>query len=195
MLGVVSSLVPLALLGGVVAAIVIAVRRRSSTDGHDPQAPEGGGQSVRRFFQYLLLAGLLFAAAAGVTGLLSRLLDTDDVLVPDDSQLALELAFTLIALPLWALLTWWTVRRTAADRRELRALGWAAYLTLVGLVSLVVAMVGWHQTLTMLLGTHPYRGGSPALALVWTLVWAGHHWWGRRGTPCSHLHPLALLGA
>ncbi|MFB9732728.1 DUF5671 domain-containing protein [Ornithinimicrobium kibberense] len=195
MLGVVSSLVPLALLGGVVAAIVIAVRRRSGTDGHDPQAPEGGGQSVRRFFQYLLLAGLLFAAAAGVTGLLSRLLATDDVLVPDDSQLALELAFTLIALPLWALLTWWTVRRTAADRRELRALGWAAYLTLVGLVSLVVAMVGWHQTLSMLLGTQPYRGGSPALAVVWTLVWAGHHWWGRRGTPRSHLHPLALLGA
>ena len=92
MLGVVSSLVPLALLGGVVAAIVVAVRRRSGTDGHDSQAPEGGGQSVRRFFQYLLLAGLLFAAAAGVTGLLSRLLDTDDVLVPDDSQLALELA-------------------------------------------------------------------------------------------------------
>ncbi|MGC5584985.1 DUF5671 domain-containing protein [Ornithinimicrobium sp. W1665] len=192
-LGILGSFLPLAVLAGIVVAVVMAVRRRSGQP--DPQAPEGGGQSVRRFFQFLLLAGLLFAAAAGVAGLLGRLFDPDPVLVGDDTGLALQLAFTLIALPLWALLAWWTVRRAGADPRELRSLGWAAYLTLVGLVSLVVAMVGWHQTLTMLLGVDAYRSGSLATAVVWTLVWAGHHWWGRRGTPRSHLHPLALLGS
>jgi hypothetical protein len=123
-LGIIGSIVPLVLLAGIVAVVVLA--RRRATGAPDPQAPEGGGQAVRRFFQYLLLAGLLFAAAAGVTGLLGRLLDPDPVLVGDDTNLALQLSFTLIALPLWALLAWWTVRRAAADRRELRSLGWAA---------------------------------------------------------------------
>lgn len=195
---VLGGLVPLAVLAALVVVVVTQVRRRGAGHGGPagpPGAPVGGGQSVRRFFQYLLLLGLLVAAASGVTGLLGRLLDADRTLVDDDATLALQLTFTGVALPLWGLLAWWTHRRAAADPRELRSLGWAAYLTLVGLVSLITAMVGWYQSLTMLVGAQPYRGGGFALAAVWTLVWAAHRRWGRTGTPRAHLRPLVLLGA
>ncbi|WP_161964949.1 DUF5671 domain-containing protein [Ornithinimicrobium cerasi] len=189
-----SSLLTLAVIVGLVVLVVVAVRRRGSGAG-PTSAPVGGGQSVRRFFQYLLLVGLLLAAASGVTGLLARLLDTGRTLVSDDATLALQLALALVALPLWGLLAWWTARRAAADPRELRSGGWTAYLTIVGLVSLLTAMVGWYQTLTMLVGARTFRSSGVALAVVWTLVWAGQRWWAGRGTPAEQLRPLVLLGA
>lgn len=193
--GILGSLVPLALLAGVVAVVVTVVRRQRA-GGH----PEGedavvSGHAVRRFFQYLLLAGLLFSAASGVAGLLGRLLDPDPVLVRDDAGLALQLTFTLIALPIWAALGWWTLRRLRQDPHESRSLGWAAYLTLVGVVALVVSMVAWHGTLVGLLTDAPYRGTELATAVVWTAIWAAHHWWGRSVTPAGHLRPLLLVGS
>ncbi len=159
--------------------------------------PGGAGQEVRRFFQYLLLLGLLVAAASGVAGLLGRLLgpllDPDPVLVADDADLALQLTFTLIALPLWGLLAWWTSRRLRTDPQEPRSLGWAAYLTLAGLVSLLVAAVAWQVTLRALVDDG--RDGQLATALVWTAVWAAHLRWGRAVTPAGQLRTELLLGS
>jgi hypothetical protein len=154
------------------------------------------GSGIRRFFQYLLLAGLLFASATGVTGLLGRLLDRGDVLVEDEAALALQLTLTLIALPLWVLLGRWSWRRLHSAPAEARSAGWAAYLTVVGLVSLVVAMTAWHEALSALVGSSRGDGGSAlARALVWSLVWGMHHWWGPRITPHQHLRPLHLVGS
>ena len=180
-------LVPVAVVAGIVL-LVAQLRRRD-----DDAAVRGAGHAVRRFFQYLLLLGLLVAAASGVSGLLARVLDPGTTLLRDDGALALQLTFTLIALPLWGALAWWTGRRTRQDPDETRSVGWAAYLTLAGLVSLVVAMVGWRATLAALVGTEDYRAGQLSMALVWTLVWAGHRWWGRR-TPEGHLRTERLLG-
>lgn len=192
---IVGLLLPLVLVAAVVGVVVL-VRRRHEADPH--AAPGSSGQSVRRFFQYLLLLGLLVAAASGVTGLLGRGLDRlvgGDVMARDESTLALQLTFTLIALPLWLGLAWWTWRRAAADRRELASLGWAAYLTLAGLVALVTAVVGWTQTLWALTGVRELTGSPVALAVVWTVVWGGHLWWGRQGTPREHLRLRDLLSA
>jgi hypothetical protein len=197
-LPLVSSVLTLGLVVAVVLVVVAAVRRRGAGSGAGADhaaGPGPGGQGVRRFFQYLLLIGLLLAAASGVTGLLGRLLDGGRTLVTDDATLALQLALTLVGLPLWALLAWWTARQAATDPRELRSAGWSTYLIIVGLVSLLAAMVGWYQTLVMLVGVEPFRGGGVALAVVWSLVWAGHRWWAGRGTPGEQLHPLVLLGA
>ncbi|SOC51426.1 DUF5671 domain-containing protein [Ornithinimicrobium cerasi] len=193
-LSLISSLLTLGVVVGAVVLVVVLVRRRGSGPGQAPVQAPGSGAGVRRFFQYLLLVGLLLAAASGVTGLLGRLLDTGRTLATDDATLALQLALALVALPLWGLLAWWTARRAAADPSELRSAGWTAYLTIVGLVSLVTAMVGWYQTLTIAVGAQPFRSGAVALAVVWTLVWAGHRWWGRP-TPQEQLRPLVLLGA
>ena len=189
-------LVVLALLVGGVVLVVRLVRRRG--DDHGPAgdgASTSAGHAVRRFFQYLLLLGLLVAAASGVSGLLGRLLEPGAELVRDDAGLALQLTFTLIALPLWGALAVWTDRRLGRDPGEARSPGWAVYLTLAGLISLVVAMVAWHGTLLAAVGAQDYRGGQLATALVWTLVWAGHRWWRRGATPTAHLAAERLLGS
>ncbi|WP_162802776.1 DUF5671 domain-containing protein [Ornithinimicrobium avium] len=190
-------LVVLALMVGGILLLVRLVRRGGGAGGTSAGRPAGAstaGHAVRRFFQYLLLLGLLVAAAAGVSGLVGRLLEPGSTMVRDDAQLALQLTFTLIALPLWGALALWTDRRLRRDPGEAGSPGWAVYLTLVGLVSLVVAMVAWRGTLGAAAGTQDYRGGQLATALVWTLVWAGHRWWRHDLTPAGHLRPERLLG-
>ena len=189
----------LVVLGGLATTLA---RRRSA--GGPPGAPPSGS-SVRRFFQYLLLLGLLMGAASGVTGLLGRALDDvlpsgGDTLIRDDTTLALQLTLTLIALPLWLLLAWWTRERLRQDPAERSSVGWSAYLLIVGLVSLVTAMGGWQGTLTGLLGVQTYGdldGQEIALALVWTSVWLTHRLVALRqaGGPSLAVRPLDLLGS
>ncbi|HLS44006.1 MAG TPA: hypothetical protein VK045_01095, partial [Ornithinicoccus sp.] len=59
-MAVVSILVTLAVPALVVLAIVLAVRRHR---GDETGTPEPRGASVRRFFQYVVLLGLLIVAA------------------------------------------------------------------------------------------------------------------------------------
>ncbi|WP_404382461.1 DUF5671 domain-containing protein [Knoellia locipacati] len=192
-------LVVLVLTAVAVGTALSRRRHRDADAGAGAGVGAGGeaqGSGIRRFFQYLLLAGLLFASASGVTGLLGRLLDRDDVLVEDEAALALQLTFTLIALPLWALLARWTWRRLHTVPAETRSAGWAVYLTAVGLVSLLVAITGWHEALAILVVPGRDGPGSAfAQALVWSLVWGLHHWWGPRITPREHLRPLHLVGS
>lgn len=162
--------------------------------GHDAR-PGSTGQSVRRFFQFLLLLGLLFAAASGVSGLLSRLVPAEETRVgySTSSELALELSLTLIALPLWVALAVWTARSQRRDPAEARTGGWTAYLTLAGLLALVMALTGWHRTISPLLGPDRWQADALGQAVVWSGVWAGHRAWGRRTAPARHLRPLVLL--
>lgn len=183
-------LLVLAVLGGAVVLGAVLLRRLGS-----PGARGSAGHAVRRFFQYLLLLGLLVAASSGVSGLVGRALDPGTTLQRDDAGLALQLTFTFIALPLWVALAVWTDRRLRRDPDEPRSPGWAVYLTLVSLIALVVAMVAWHSTLQALLGSGDYRGPQLAAALVWTLVWAAHRWWHREQTPETHLRTERLLGS
>lgn len=192
-MGAVIAVVVLVLL--LAAGVTLAVRapRRHGTAAHDRQLP-GGSQSVRRFFQYLVLAGLLITAATGATGLLGRLLELDAAPAADATELALQLSFVLIALPLWLALAWWSRSRAALDPAEHRSVEWAAYLTVVGLVALISAMVGWYRALSALTSAAPHSGDAWAMALVWTAVWFVHRRWGRRTAPAPHLRLLVLAG-
>ena len=191
-LGIVSSLVSLALPALIVVGIVLAVRRNRS-----PQAagePGLTGHSVRRFFQYLLLLGLLIVAASGLSGLLASLLDFSDVLFRGDADLALQLTFAFIGLPLFALLGWWSLRRLRSDPAEVRSLGWAFYLTVATVVALAMTMSGLYQTLVAVLGVSRWDGSGLATALVWGAAWALHRW-AARHTPVAHLRLLHLAGS
>ncbi|QFG68310.1 DUF5671 domain-containing protein [Ornithinimicrobium pratense] len=183
-------LIPLLLLAAVVATAVLAVQRRGGS-------PQLTGNSVRQFFQYLILAGLLFAAGSGLTGLLGRLLDAavdpEAALAWDDSLLALYLTFTVIALPLWGALAWWTRRRHRTDPREGRAALWTAYLTLVPVVSLLVVLSGWQATAVSLLHG-PWRPGGLVQVLVWLAIWWLHRRWGQLSTAPGQLGLERLLG-
>lgn len=183
----------LAIPVGVVVGIIIAVRRHRE---NDPGQSQDGGQTVRRLFQYAVLLGLLMVAAIGLTGLLTPLFEAGDTLTRNDATLARDLTFTFIGLPLFLALGRWTLTRLRTDPREVRSLGWAAYLTLATIISLVTAMTGLYESLTSLIGSGPLSGGAVATALVWTLVWALHQSLATtRTTPAEQLRLVDLLGS
>lgn len=184
------ALIPLLLLAAVVTVVVLAVQRRSG------QTPEVTGDSVRRFFQYLILAGLLFAAGSGLTGLLGRLLRRavdPEATLGDDSFLALLITFTVIALPLWVGLAWWTHRRHRQDPAEGRSGLWAAYLTLVLIISLLVVLSGWQSAVVSVLHGS-WRPDHAVQLVVWLAIWWVHRRWASASTTPGQLGLERLLG-
>lgn len=179
----------------VVALVVLAVRKADARAGRTATSDV---TTLRRVFQYLLLYGLLVIVAIGVSGLLGRLLETDVLVTGDESALARDLTFTLVGGPLFVVVALWTRRRLADDTDEARSFGWAAYVTLASLTSLVVAMTGLDRVLTWAVGLEEYDGRALARLLVWGGLWAAHWWIDTRTTPREHarVHHLAgsLLG-
>lgn len=192
MLSLLAVLLVLAIPVGAVVGIVLAVRRHREDDLGQP---EDRGQTVRRLFQYAVLLGLLIVAAIGLTGLLTPLFEAGETLTRSDATLARDLTFTFIGLPLFLALGRWTLTRLRTDPREVRSLGWTAYLTLATIISLVTAMTGVHGALTSLIGSGPLSAGSVATALVWVLVWALHQSLATRTTPAEQLRLIDLLGS
>ena len=119
-------------LGIIVAAVVLVGRRISGKQG--PGGPPDI-HMVRRFFQYLLLFGLLVVTASGLSGLLGRALEPGALVSGDQSELALSVAFTVVGLPLYAALALWSRRRLAEDPREASSLGWTFYSTVAALTT------------------------------------------------------------
>lgn len=156
------------LLLGLVGVLVIAARRSPAGEGGDT------GQTVRRFFQYLLLYGLLVVVANGGSGLLSRLIDRGELVRFDDAQLARSLAFLVIGLPLYVALGWWSFGRLRSDPEERRSLGWAVYITFASLTALVMAMVSLYDVLVWVARVDDYAGASGPDLLVWGAIWVLH---------------------
>lgn len=197
MLSLLALLVALAIPAAIVTAVVVVVRRH-----RDPESgpPADRGQSVRRLFQYVVLLGLLIVAAIGVTNLLAPLFESGQTVARGDSALARDLTFTFIGLPLFLALGWWTLRRLRNDPRERHSLGWAAYLTLATIISLVTAMTGAYGALTSLTGggfqsVGAVSASAVATALVWTVGWALHQGVATRTTPTEQLRLVDLLGS
>lgn len=179
----------------VVVLVVLAIRKAGQR-GSAGSAP-GDTHAVRRFFQYLLLYGLLVVVGVGLAGLLGRLLE-GDVLVASETALARDLAFTVVGLPLLGAVAWWSRRRLAEDPTEARSLGWVFYSTLATLTSLLLAMTGLNEFLRWAAGLDEYTGSGLAGFLVWGASWGVHWWVDARVTAPRHaaLHHLAgsLIG-
>ena len=187
-LGFVTGIVPTLLLIGLVVWGLRRLLRREA-----PQAGEGHG--VRRFFQYLLLYGLLWVSGIGVTGLLGRLFDLGRTISEDPGMLALYTAFTVVGVPLFALLAVWTRRRFRADPREARSPAWLLYLTAASLSALVMSMVGLHETLSWATGMRGFGGSALASFLVWGLAWFAHWRIDRRLVAPEAFPPHRLFGS
>jgi Domain of unknown function (DUF5671) len=155
----------------------------TATDLPAASATGSAQGTVRRLIVYTLLFVLVTIAAAGLAGLLERLLDTGASLaVGGTAGLALSLAFALIGGPLAALL-WWVVWRRLADESERASLAWGLYLTVMYTVSLIVATSALLGTATALVDGR-WLPGSLAVGVVWAVVWAWHRWMWRH--PVKH---------
>src|SRR5512141_2700510 len=125
-------LIPIAFI----TLIIFGIRKIRSGDAHGALQ----GHSVRRFFQYLLLYGLIVVSALGLSGLLGRVLERSTLVVADKTDLARNLSFVVVGVPLYIFLALWTRRRFAEDATEAQSFGWGFYVTLTSITSLAVGM-------------------------------------------------------
>jgi hypothetical protein len=163
----------LVFLGLIVWAIVRAVGRRREERADVDQAA-----SVRRLFVYGLLFVTLTLSAAGAALVLQELAGTAwDEADDDRSALALGLSLVIVAGPAYGLLLRHGRRRLEEEASERRFLGWAAYLNLSLLVSLIVTTVTAQQLFEGVTGVDDFEVASIAPVVVWGAVWALHWFW------------------
>jgi len=167
------SLLPFAIIGGVIAAVVAA---RRTPDG-EPDEPDDGIGTVRRLFLYGIAFIALVFTAVGLSLLLSGAFNAaagDLVVSTSDTELAVALAFTVVGAPAWlifALLAQRTVRREPAERRsQLRRF----YLAAARGVALCVVIVNAIGVARFVTGIDDFDGGPWGWLLAWGSVWALH---------------------
>ncbi|GAB3446282.1 hypothetical protein GCM10027517_28300 [Phycicoccus ginsengisoli] len=182
----------LLLLVLIVVGVVLASRRLAGRAGAGP----ADVHVVRRFFQYLLLLGLLVVGAIGVSGLLGHVLERGTLARADETALALSLTFTLVGLPLLVVLALATRRLLRQQPEEGRSLAWAAFVTLASLTALGVTMSSLEDVLRWAVGVRAYDGAALASVLVWGATWGGLWWLEGRSVPREHrtLHHLTGSG-
>lgn len=188
LLGVVGGVIPTAL---VIGLLVWGLRRFARRAG----APTGEGHGVRRFFQYLLLFGLLWVTGAGLAGLLGRLFGLGRMMEEDPGQLALFTAFSVVGAPLYVVVAVWTWRRLMADPREGRSVAWRLYLVAATLSALGMTVTSLHEVLTWVVGLTSFTASAAGNLVVWGVLWLGHWWVDRRLTPADQPAVHRILAA
>lgn len=188
MIGAISRLlVPIALL----ILVVFGIRKIRSGEVHDGL----DGHSVRRFFQYLLLYVLIVVSALGLSGLLGRVLERSTLIIADKTDLARNLSFVVVGIPLYVVLALWTRRRFTEDASEARSFGWGFYVTLTSITSLAVGMFALHDMVAWALRNGNFHAPALARLIVWGVVW-GLHWWVHlRSIPAGSSRAHHLLGS
>lgn len=136
-------------------------------------APAGAQAVMRRIILFALLFTVVTIGAIGIAGLLDRALDTGRVLVDDTGGLARALAFTLIGVPLAALLWWFQRRRVVREHSERASLVWTLYLAAMTLTALITATVSLGSLAVAGLDGR-WEPGQLATGVVWAGVWLWH---------------------
>lgn len=159
-------LIPLLLL----AIIIVVARKLFARDSHG--APSTF--SIRRLFQYALLFGLLSVSAAGVAGLIGRLFDMGQVIAESRTDLARDISFAIVGIPLYLIVGRWTKKTLAEDPSERRSVAWNLYLSVVSLTALITSMTSAYGILMWAFGEESFRGQQLSRFLVWGLIWIVH---------------------
>lgn len=164
------ALVPLVILGAIIAGVVSLIRRGQ---GGREAAPSTGGDIIA----YLLLALAYGVAAFSLAELGQAAFPGGRGVVGSTGQVAAALAGIVVATPI-AVLLW---RRQARRREEFpKSGGWTSYLAVMEAIFLGALVVAAVSILNWLLGD----GDTP----TWTdvLVFGGvvvFHEWASKGTP------------
>lgn len=173
-------LVPLAIIGGIVAAVV-AWRRREGGLEPETEADRGIG-TVKRLYFYVGTFAYMMVASTGAVLVARFVLDElfgPAVLSRDESQLALGIVLAGIWTPVWA---WHRLRvqrfieEEPSERRSiLRKL--YVYVTLAVTAALVA-----HASVELLrwaFGARSFSGYAVAALVVWGGLWT-YHWLAER---------------
>lgn len=184
-------LLTLLLLGGIITLLVLLVRR-SRREPSD----ESPGIGVRRFFQYLVLLIALTLAAAGIAQLIASIIAPVNTIVATESGvLATALAFVIVGAPMYLLLLRWTRRKLVSDVAERASIGWAVYLSIVLIGSLMVLMGTGTATLLWVLRVDDYGSYRVAFLIVSVVVWFAHWRVARRELSGTRNQAQLVLGS
>jgi len=169
----ISSLLPLVVLGLIIWGIVSFARRGRKEETADP-----GIGTVQRLFIYGGALVGAFMGASGLALLIGGLVDLvgpgDIVIGEEDTTLALGLSLIIVGGPVWGLF-WWAGERSVRDHPvELRSAARRAYANIVRAVALVVVVVATVAIVRSLLGVDDFSGEPWGWALVWSGLWAIH---------------------
>lgn len=186
-MSIVGALVGLALTLGLPILLIVLISRRGRSRGH-------GAQTVRQFFQYVILYGLVVVATIGLDLLLQILVEPAATQLGPDARLAQGLAFTLVGVPLAALLALLTRRQHQRDPAEQQSLMWAVHVTAGALTGLVGTMVALYGLLSMAFQAKPFSPGALTSLVVWGALWWCYGILSRRALPPEHARPHVLLG-
>lgn len=171
--------------------VILVIRRFTGRDEHGPIT----GNSVRRFFQFLLMYGLLVVSGVGLYGLLGRLLRGDSIVISDQTGLARNFSFVVVGIPLYALLAFWTRRKFVADPIEAKSFGWTFYITASSITALLITFYALRDILMWAVSEVNYNGESIARLIVWGAIWGAHLWLDVRVTPKSSTRYHHLIGS
>jgi hypothetical protein len=172
--GLIASLVPLLIIGGIVAGIVAVVRRSGGEE------TEPGIGSLRRIFLYGLAFVALMLATVGVTMLLDQIVDSlffEGIIRGQSFKLAFGLAATMVGFPIWALLWMATQRSVERYPPERGTLGRKVYLYLVMGVSAAIAAGFLVRIVSQILEPSEDALSDIAWLVVWSALWAVHWIW------------------
>ena len=176
----------------VVGVIVLIVRRVSK---RERATSEGAGLLLRRFFQYLIMLGMLVLAGIGLGGLIDAASAAAAQASQDTAAVARSIAFVVVGIPVYVVLAIHTARRLRDDPREQQSLGWAFYLTIALLGSLIAAMSLLTAFLSELLDEREIDRTLLINAVIWAPVWAGHWWVAQRKGVAQRMQIHLLVGS
>lgn len=186
--GIVALIIPLAL-------IVVVVR---AVQGRSGLAPGQASISLRRFFQYAVLLGLLIVVANGLEGFLTEALENRTRLAGNGSvDVALPGAFIGVGGPLFVLMITRIRRRLHSEPGERDSLGWAFYWSVSQLVALAVLMVVGFRILSWAIAVtnEDLEAADVSRGIVWGAVWLVHWVVARRAIDPRRMTPHVLAGS
>lgn len=177
--------VPIALVGG----ILWAVRSASTRGGFS-------GDSLRHLFQYALLYGLTVVSAVGLSVLLGRALGAAaepwDV---GDYALAQALGFTVVGVPLWLALGWWSGRQLRKENNESTSLIYAVYLGAVQFTAVIIVGSALPEVVGNAVGSRILDAAALGKIIIWGALWYLHWVLAKRTLPLGSSAPIMLVGS
>ena len=176
MIGSIASFVVIVAI--VVGIVALVSNRRRPTHEVD----QGVGQ-VRRLYYHIIAFVALMVSGIGATMLVRYVVEkvaNTNLVSPSQSQLALGMALTIVATPVWFLFWMQVLRSKRTFQVESQSLTHRFYLYVVLAISLGVAARGGISLLHWLFRATPFDGDNISFPLVWGAIWLCH-WLGASG--------------
>lgn len=189
LVGILSSLIQIGVMVGIVVLIVRFVSGKNKT------TPVNVGVLIRRFFVYSIMLAMLILVGIGFAGLIEAALPATGEISDNSAEAARSIAFIFVGLPVYVGLAIYTNRRLAADPDEQRSLGWAFYLIVALIGSLLTSMALVGAILSDLASGDGFDRALVIHAVIWSTIWLGHWVVAQRWEPKRYKQAHILLGS